>query len=230
MTEAARQATGLTQPTWILALSQTAARGRRGRVWKNTDGNFSATLVMYPSGGAAQAALRSFIAALALWDALVLATGRPEILALKWPNDVLMNGSKVAGILLETTGQGGQMSPLSIGIGVNLVAAPEAPEVEAGALPPTSVLSGAGVRIGAEEFLDLLAPAFAQWEVRLAEGGFAGIRAAFLDRAARLGEVVTARTIRETYTGTFEGIDETGALVLVTARGRLSIPAADIYF
>ena len=96
--EAARLAPQLTQPTWIMAHRQTAARGRRGRAWISPEGNFAATLVMRPGGEPAAAALRSFVAALALADALALVVGPGAVIALKWPNDVLLNGGKVAGI------------------------------------------------------------------------------------------------------------------------------------
>ncbi|PWR00830.1 biotin--[acetyl-CoA-carboxylase] ligase [Meridianimarinicoccus roseus] len=228
--EAARIAATLAGPTWILALRQTAGRGRRGRAWNDPPGNFAATLAI-PSGAApAQAALRSFVAALALADALTQATARPEAISLKWPNDVLLNGAKVAGILLETTGQGGTPGPLAIGIGVNLSHAPDPGTLEPEAKAPTSVLSATGAAIDPESFLDLLAPAFARWEATLRQHGFAPLRRAFLDRAARFGEPITARTLRETLTGTFTDIDETGALVLTTAKGPVAVQAADIFF
>ena len=97
-------------------------------------------------------------------------------------------------------------------------------------MAPTSVFSATGARLSPEEFLDLLAPAFAAWEEKLATFGFAPLRSAFLSRAARKGEVVTARTGRETLTGTFADIDATGALVLRTAKGPVAVAAADIYF
>src|SRR6056297_3700187 len=159
--EAARLAPGLSGPEWILALNQTAARGRRGRVWTHPAGNFAATLVMRPTESPDQVALRSFVASLALFDAFVSATGRAEGLALKWPNDVLLNGGKLAGILLESAGSGAALSHFAIGIGVNLAVAPGTAEVEAGAARPVSLLAETGVMIGPEAFLDLLAPAYA---------------------------------------------------------------------
>lgn len=228
--EAARLAPSLTQPTWILARRQTEARGRRGRAWVSPDGNFSATLVMRPAGGPQAAAQRSFVAALALADALGSAIGPAASITLKWPNDVLLNGGKVAGILLESAGQGGGVSHLAVGIGVNLVAAPPATAVEPGATAPVSVLGETGVRLAPEALLDLLGPAFALWEAQLATYGFAPIRTAWLARAVRLGQPITARMAAETVEGTFETIDEDGALVLRTASGRRAIPAADIFF
>lgn len=193
-------------------------------------GGFAATLVMRPTEPAAQVALRSFVAALALFDTFVAATGRAEPFALKWPNDVLLNGGKVAGILLESAGQGGGVSHIAIGIGVNLVAAPATAELEPQALRPVSLLGETGAQLSPQEFLGLLAPAYAAWEARFVTCGFAPIRTAWLARAARLGQPIRARTGTETLFGTFETIDDSGALVLVTAQGRCAIPAAEVFF
>ena len=228
--EAARLAPGLRGPEWILALEQTAARGRRGRAWVNPVGNFAATLVMRPNESPDKVALRSFVASLALYDALVAATGRAEGISLKWPNDVLLNGGKLAGILLESAGAGRGLSHFAIGIGVNLGSAPARAEVEEGALRPVSLLSETGVMIGPEEFLGLLAPAYAHLETQFVTYGFAPIRRAWLDRAARLGEAITARTARDSHEGTFETVDEAGNLVLMTSKGRQAIAAAEVFF
>jgi BirA family biotin operon repressor/biotin-[acetyl-CoA-carboxylase] ligase len=230
MAEGARIAPSLASAEWVLALEQTAGHGRRGRAWTSPQGNFFASLVMRPDGPPAAAALRSFVAALALREAFVAATGRDASFKLKWPNDVLLNGGKVAGILLESVGAGQGVSHLIIGIGVNLVAAPGADQVEPGAVPPVSLLSETGTRISPEAFLDLLAPAFARLEEQFSTYGFAPIRTAWLNEAARLGETITARTTSETITGRFETIDEAGNLILTTAKGRRVIPAADIFF
>ncbi len=228
--EAARIAPNLAGPEWILAHQQTAARGRRGRAWANPAGNFAATLVMRPTESPDRVALRSFVASLALFDALVAATGRAEVFALKWPNDVLLNGGKLAGILLESAGAGGSLSHFAIGIGVNLSRAPEVSEVEQGALRPVSLLSETGIAVDPEAFLDLLAPAYARAEAQFVTFGFAPIRTAWLARAARLGEVIAARTTREVYEGRFETVDEAGNLVLLTAQGRQAIAAAEVFF
>lgn len=228
--EAARIAPDLAGPEWILALEQTAARGRRGRAWANPAGNFAATLVMHPGETPDKVALRSFVTSLALYDSLVGVTGRAEPFALKWPNDVLLNGGKLAGILLESAGAGGALTHFAIGIGVNLMHAPDADEVEPGALRPVSLMSETGVAVTPEEFLELLAPAYAHYETQFTTYGFEPIRVAWLARAARLGEVVTARTSREELTGTFETVDAAGNLVLSTAKSRVAIPAAEVFF
>lgn len=224
-----RAAAGEAGPVWLLARSQTAARGRRGRAWASPEGAFAASLLMRPGGTPGAAALRSFVAALATHDALAAVAGQPGRLALKWPNDVLLDGRKLAGILLETGGAPGGPMALVIGIGVNLAAAPDAAALEPGATPPTS-LAAAGVAIAPEPFLDLLAAAFANWEGRLAAEGFAPVRAAWLARAARLGEPIEARLPGRSVSGRFETIDDSGALVIATAAGRETLPAAEVHF
>ncbi len=230
MAEGARLAPSLAGPEWILALEQTAGHGRRGRAWSSPKGNFFASLVMRPTEPPEKVALRSFVAALALREALVAATGRENGLTLKWPNDVLLNGGKVAGILLESLGVGQGVSHLIIGIGVNLASAPDPRLLEQGAVVPVSLQGETGLRIQPEEFLDLLAPAYARFEMQFTTYGFGPIRTAWLASAARLGEVITARTMSETMTGRFETIDEAGNLILHTAKGQRVIPAADIFF
>jgi BirA family biotin operon repressor/biotin-[acetyl-CoA-carboxylase] ligase len=230
MAEATRAAASLAGPEWVLALSQTDGRGRRGRVWSMPVGNFAASLTMRPEGPVDQIALRSFTASLALRDALI-AVGCPEAaLSLKWPNDVLLHGGKLAGILLESLGDGkGGVTHLIVGIGVNLAAIPDAAALETHALAPVS-LREIGVNVRPEAFLDALAPAFATHEASLATYGFGPTRTAWLTHAARLGEVITARLPGEEITGTFRDVDETGNLVLETSKGPRRIAAADIYF
>ncbi len=230
LNEASRIAPTAQGPVWILAHHQTAARGRRGRAWENPKGNLAATLLLRPEGSPEQAALRSFVAALALFDACVAVTGRAAGLSLKWPNDVLLNGGKLAGILLESTGQGRGVSHLAIGIGVNLTEAPGTDAVEKGAVRPVSLLSETGAHVEPEDFLTELAAAYAVLETQFTTYGFDPIRTAWLSRAARLGEVIKARAGSSEAVGTFETVDADGNLVLNTAKGRVSIPAADVYF
>ncbi|MFM7333928.1 MAG: biotin--[acetyl-CoA-carboxylase] ligase [Tabrizicola sp.] len=228
--EGFRRAASLPGPTWILAGVQTAGRGRRARPWSSPQGNFHGTLVLKPTEPPETVALRSFAAALALRDAFVDLTGLPNSFQLKWPNDVLCNGGKIAGILLESQGLNTPDATLCIGIGVNLIAAPDAAQVEPGAVPPVSLLSETGLRIAPEAFLDALAPAYAAWEATFTSEGFATLRAAWLSHAARLGQRVLARTGAETREGTFETIDATGNLILRTPAGTLAIPAAEVFF
>ena len=145
--------------------------------------------------------------------------------AMKWPNDVLLGSKKLAGILLETEGQ-----HLIVGIGVNLVKSPGRDEVEPGALSPISLSEATGMRVSPEALLDEIAPAYDYWESRLTSDGFAPLREAWLDRAAGIGEKITARLADRVETGIFETIDNSGALVLRQDTGMLTLPAADIHF
>ena len=217
-------------PAWILAGFQTAGRGRRARPWVSPPGNFHATLVLHPTEAAEFVALRSFIAAIALRDAFVSLTGLPDAFQLKWPNDVLLHGGKVAGILLESTGLTTPAATLCIGIGVNLIAAPDAAQIEPGAVPPVSLLADTGKRLTPEAFLAALAPAYARWEATLTTHGFAPIRAEWLSHAARLGEVIRARTGEASRQGVFETIDPRGNLILRMPEGSVAIPAAEVFF
>ena len=228
--EGFRRAASLPGPAWILAGVQTAGRGRRARPWSSPPGNFHGTLVLKPSEPPETVALRSFAAALALRDAFVDLTGLPQGFALKWPNDVLCNGGKIAGILLESQGLNTPDPVLCIGIGVNLIAAPDPSQVEPGAVPPVSLLQETGLRITPEAFLEALAPAWAAWESTFRRNGFAPLREKWLTHAARLGEPIRARTGTDSREGVFEGIDAAGNLILRMAQGPVAIPAAEVFF
>lgn len=225
-----RLAPALAGPAWFLAHEQSAGRGRRARAWASPRGNFHATLILHPEETAGVVALRSFAAALALRDALVALTGLPGQLALKWPNDVLLNGGKVAGILLESVASAGKVAHLAIGVGVNLIAAPDPGLLEPGALPAVTVQTESGLRIAPEVLLDHLAVAYARWEAVFVTQGFAPLRQEWLANAARLGQIITARTGTQTREGRFETVDASGALVLVLADGKVAISAAEVFF
>lgn len=226
MAEAARRSNMIDRPTWFLAQRQTAARGRRGRDWASPPGNLSATLLCKPEATPHEAAKRSFLAANALFESLAIFVDRTK-LALKWPNDVLLNGGKVAGILLESSGRGPFVDWLAIGFGVNLRTAPEAP---GSAFPPVSLVGEGGDAVSPEDFLTVLASNFATQEGKWEVFGFPRIREDWLRHAARIGEEISARTGKETVRGLFDTVDQDGNLILVTSRGPRSIAAAEVYF
>ena len=217
-----------TGPVWIMAHEQTAAHGRRGRPWANPVGNFAATLLMPVGADPAQAALRSFSMAVALRQTLAM-TAPADQLSLKWPNDVLLGGGKVAGILLEAHGTGPHLGWLSIGVGVNLVSAPRIDQVEEGAFRPVAA-SEFGKPHSAQDFLFWLASHFADQERVFEKFGFDPIRRLWMSHAARLDETITARLPNEDITGRFDTVDESGYLVIDTDDGLRKIAAADVYF
>lgn len=223
--EALRRAPTIQRPVWICSLHQSAARGRRSRPWASPEGNFAATLAMRLDEPPAQLALRSFVASLALYDVLSDLAGPQVSAALKWPNDVLLDGGKVAGILLEAA------SPvLAIGFGVNLARAPTSQEAAPGAFAAVSLSTWTKEAVPPLDFLEHLAAAYARREAVFTRLGFAPIRQAWLSQAARLGERITARTMSGDVTGIFRTVDDDGQLVLSTSDSTVAIPAADVYF
>ena len=184
-----------------------------------------ASYLCRPGKDPADAALRSFTISLALSDALIALGVDAHDIALKWPNDVLYKSGKLAGILLESTNVEGELL-LCIGIGVNLVGLPDTATLDATAMRPAS-LDG---MIKPDELLSALAASFAKWEQVLLSEGFAPIRTAWLSRAAKIGEIITARLPNAEYRGMFETVDDSGALVLKTLQETLHLPAADVFF
>ncbi len=212
---------------WVLAHEQTASRGRRGRAWSFQRGNFAASYLTWPNKPVEDIAQMSFVTALALFDT-VAELGASK-LALKWPNDLLLNGEKLSGILLETVAHQGRMG-LVIGIGVNLKHAPPQSDLEKRALPATTLAKHINDTIPPEAFLNALAPALADWQGRWEQDGFAPIREAWLARAVGLGTPIVARLPNVEHAGVFEDIDESGSLVLRTDKTVMSLPAGDVYF
>lgn len=221
-----RGALGERGPLWICARRQTAGRGRRGREWDSPEGNLMATLLIAPGVGAADAARLSFVAALAVHD-LVSAYAIRAAVRVKWPNDVLIDGKKVAGILLESSGHEGQniVPWLAVGIGVNLIHAPAA------ATFPATFLGAHGHAPTPGEALAELAQA---WETRFRVwrvGGFAAIREAWLAVAAGVGQQIEVRLPGETLQGRFETLMPDGALSLLLPTGaRRAITAGEVFF
>ena len=227
---AMRLLNNLSCPTWIMAEKQTAGRGRRGRAWMDQSGNFAATLVLFPKEPPEKQALRSFVASLALFDTFVMLTGQAASFSLKWPNDVLLRGRKVAGILLETQKNKFGQDVLFIGIGVNLLKAPDITDLEECATAPVALFTETGLKISPELFLEMLMPSYARFEALFQTGGFATIRQKWTEHASHLGEQITVRLPDREISGLFDRIDEKGHLVIITAHGTQSIAAAEVYF
>lgn len=214
------------QPIWIYADTQTAGRGRRGRSWESPVGNLSTTLLLDPNRPTRECAQLSFVAALASSDSVAHFARNADV-RVKWPNDVLAGGHKISGILLESASAGNEPPAwLAIGIGINLAHFP--PDTE---FPATS-LAAIGATVPAnQDALAVLAGAFAKWYDVWRTRGFSPIRDAWLARAANLGSRIRVRLQNEETSGVFEGLDETGALILRETQGRTRIIAAgEVFF
>ncbi len=211
----------------LIADRQTAGRGRRGRAWVSTEGNLFFSALLRPKAGPARAAELSFATAVALQEALASVTGQGARFALKGPNDVLLDGAKVAGILLESaTGHDGALEFLVIGAGVNLYHFPgETP------YPATSVAAALGLDIAARDLLKAILPRLSFWVAQWERDGFTALRDAWLARAAGVGARITVRLAQETLEGTFAGLGADGALDLKLDNGsRRAITAGDVFF
>ncbi len=209
---------------WFAACEQTAGRGRRGRVWQSQKGNLAASLLLvFPEGG--DLSSLGFVAGVALVEALdVLSPGMPA--RLKWPNDVLVDGKKLSGILLEARPLPGGAIAIAIGIGVNIVAAPED-------LPYPSVsLNEAGFVLSAETVFAALAESFAEIFTMWNNGaGLADVLELWRRHAAGIGGPISVTTPAGQVSGSFEALDDSGRLLVRTDSGELAkIAAGDVHF
>ena len=209
---------GATGPVWIVAREQTKGRGRRGNTWISSPGNLFATLLMKaPHTTAAQL---GFAASLAAADA-VASYAATDRVRLKWPNDVLLDGRKVAGILLEAL----PSESVAVGVGLNLVHHPEGTET-----PAISLTAAAGTTVPADDALAKLAARFAAWYGEWQSQGFAGLKPHWLMRASGLGGPLRARLAQREIEGVFEDLDHDGALLLRTVKaGLVRITAAEVF-
>lgn len=211
---------GVAEGTWLRAEQQTGGRGRQGREWRSPPGNlYASTLVRLFAGDPPPASL-SLVAAVALHE--VTQAYAPAVpLMIKWPNDLLADGAKLAGILLERN-----EDAVIVGFGVNLAEHPTDLE-----RPATSLRALAGGAPDPALFAELLASSFADWLGRWRSGGIAPIRAAWLAKAHPVGTALSSVDAESTrIDGLFEGLDEQGALRLRLADGTITIiQAGDVF-
>ena len=213
----------------VWARQQAAGRGRRGRRWQSPEGNLYCSVIVRPQCAPARAAQLSFVAAIAVGDAVAecLGPGAPSP-TLKWPNDVLIRGRKVAGILLESnSATDGSELVLVVGVGVNIRCYPD--DVE---FPATGLVVEGAETIAPEAVLERLLGQFDCWYERWCREGLAPIRAAWQERASGLGAPVSVRLHRETFCGLFAGLDEDGALLVKLPEGGAlrRVTAGDVFF
>ncbi|MGH6992500.1 MAG: biotin--[acetyl-CoA-carboxylase] ligase [Caulobacteraceae bacterium] len=224
--EARRRAeAGAQGPQWITARRQTAGRGRRGRAWSTIEGNLAASFLFTTQRPPLEASQVSFVAALALAD-VARAYVDPTLVAIKWPNDLLLAGRKAAGILVES-GPAASGLWVVVGFGFNLASAPE------GLSPPATALSGHMASPPPEpaEALRALAPSFEAWRRVWEERGFAPIAEAWTQRVKGMGRPCLARLSAGDVEGVAEGLESDGALRLRLPGGETRrITAGDVFF
>jgi BirA family biotin operon repressor/biotin-[acetyl-CoA-carboxylase] ligase len=211
-------------PVWFVTSEQTAGRGRRHRPWIAPRGNLASSVLEVMDVAPSLAATLGFAAGLALDAALRSGSDKTEF-ALKWPNDVMADGKKLAGILLEAETVGDSLAVV-VGIGTNVVAAPE------GTPTPAVSLRTLGIEFAAEQLFAVLSDTWVEFRGIWDEGrGLAEIRAKWLEHAVGLGHPVSIVSGGSTVTGTFDTIDEAGCMIVRTTEGRrMAISAGDVYF
>lgn len=211
---------------WVVSERQESGRARRGRGWTSEPGNLYASALLIDPCAPAHLPELPFVTVLAAADAVAHATRGLRVPGIKWPNDLMMSGRKLAGILLETTRVPDGRTAVAVGIGINCRHYPFGTET-----PATSLLTE-GVDVLPERLFDDLAAAFAaridQWG---AGAGFPRIRADWLARAVGIGGRIRVRLVDGEDEGVFEAIDDAGLLILSRDDGnRRKISAGDVFF
>ena len=216
---------GAAEWTVVWAREQTAGRGRGGSIFRSPPGSLYLSQILRPACPAAAAAQLGFAAALAVGEAIAdrLPPGRE--LSYKWPNDVLVDGRKVSGILLESSAaQDGTLAWLVAGIGVNVANHPAET-----AWPATSLAELGAAPVGLEDLLRSIVAAFRAEVARWLGQGFRPLREAWLARAYGLGGTLLIRLPRESFSGRFLDLDADGVLLIETAAGPRRISAGEIF-
>jgi BirA family biotin operon repressor/biotin-[acetyl-CoA-carboxylase] ligase len=209
----------------VWAKEQTAGRGRRGRNWVSEEGNLYCSILLRPKCHAFKAMQLSFVAALAMTEAVASVLPKGAFVNCKWPNDVLVEGRKVSGILLESqTIPLGGMDWLIIGAGLNIGSFPD--DVE---FPATSLTREGGKDVTVERMLTTFCLRFWSGYVMWKNLGFQPTRKAWLRRAAWIGKEITVRLERETLKGEFKALDSDGALILLHNGTERRITAGDVF-
>lgn len=205
-------------PLWVTADRQTTGKGRAGRAWTSEPGNLQASLAITSAAPLNRAGELSLLAGIALIDAIrdVSPLAETSRLRLKWPNDVLVGPAKAGGILVETTTARGEPGFLAvIGFGLNIASYPQ----DLGRAATS--LAKEGTSVTPDTVLAALAHQCSNWIARWDEGrGFESIRQAWMSRAGVLGEAITVNSTSGPVAATYQGLDETGAL-LANIGGRL---------
>lgn len=220
-------AAGAPAGTLVWAGEQLAGRGRRGRGWASPPGNLYVSLLLRPACPPAQACQLNFVAAVALAEAVSALLPAGAGVALKWPNDVLVGGAKVSGILLEASAAlDRSIDWLVIGAGVNIASHPSDTPY-----PATSLQREGAADVTAADILRTFAERFLAWYETWRARGFPPVRARWLTSARGLGEPIEVRLERETLQGSFGDLDESGALMLDMTDGtRRQITTGDLFF
>jgi BirA family biotin operon repressor/biotin-[acetyl-CoA-carboxylase] ligase len=218
---------GAAEGTVVWGRQQIAGRGRRGRNWQSPQGNMYASVVVRPPCPPDQAAQLGFVTAIAVGETAAELIPSGHRITYKWPNDVQVNGAKIAGILLESApGAGGNVAYVVIGTGINVAWQPPSGETAY----PVSSLAGLGATTEVERVLEIYCAQLSRWIGIWRRDGFAVIRNTWLARAGNLGQTIEVKAGQESCRGRFAQLDESGALILELEGGATRrITAGEIF-
>lgn len=214
-------------PMWLIAKRQSAGRGRRGRSWASAEGNLFVTYLGVTAQKPAEIALGGFTTGVAIAETMddVIGPGRAR---LKWPNDVLIDGAKIAGILIDSGPAADGATWVALAFGINLADAPEGIDQATTSLraqlPPDAPAPTP------LDFFASLRPRLEAWDARVGREGFTALRSAWLSRAHGLGAEARVMQGETALTGRVAGLSPRGELELDTADGRRLIAAGDVFF
>lgn len=213
--------------TLVWADQQTNGHGRFGRSWISPAGNLYFSLLLRPDRPPAQAMQLTFAAAVAVAETLGALLPEAATVTCKWPNDVLVRGRKIAGILLESSvDQTGMVDSLVVGIGVNVGSHPS---TETLLYPATSMAAEGAPDVLPGDVLQRFCAAFLDWYRRWQTAGFEPLRESWLGRAEKLRQAVSVRLDTETLNGVFADLDPSGAMVLQQGERRQLVLAGDVF-
>ncbi len=219
---------GKPPPFWILTRKQNAGYGRQKRTWQMQVGDFAGSFAIIAQGQPRDFGYYSFIIALSCFNALQSSFSNsaysPDI-KLKWPNDILIDGKKICGMLLELINNPVISKPcLCIGIGINIVSKPEDTPY------PVACLNDYNISIDIDDLATHIHERFIHWYTLFQQSGFAPIRKAWLAHASHLGQDISVQSGAEQIRGTFTDINDYGHLLLLTDKGLKEISAGDVFF
>ncbi len=210
----------------VTAREQSGGRGRQGRVWSSPPGNLYMSFALRDPAPVDLAPQLGFVAGVALAEVLRARLDGDARLKLKWPNDIVHDGAKLAGMLLESSMLPGVELGCVIGIGVNCRSHPD------GLIYPATDLATAGAPN--PDPASILADFTHRFDIQLTEwdggSGFPAVRRAWLAMAAGLGERIDVATPHRRLNGIFRDLDATGRLLLDTADGTIAVEAGDVFF
>ncbi|MFL2659946.1 MAG: biotin--[acetyl-CoA-carboxylase] ligase [Alphaproteobacteria bacterium] len=206
-------------PFVVIANKQNKGRGRQGRVWQCFDGNLFMNIVIPTNGDSSKYSQLSFVMALVISDVVSNLISEKHSVKVKWPNDILVNNSKICGCLIELND-----NQLSIGVGFNIKQSPQLSEYK------TCSLMDLGVNVDKQEVIDLIIARFNEWYNSWQKQGFDSILDIWKSRAIGIGEIITINQHNNKIIGRFVDVDNYGGIILLTDKGKKNINAGEVWF